>query len=187
MEAAGGALQQGGLGARMDDFRRELADPAREIARREMRQIDDRQRAAADLAKLADVAARWQDEAGAQFRKNMADTAGVTGSPVNSALQRFDAMPRWQRLQASLLEGEKGPAAAAPRREARRAAFRARRRAPRKKLWESTAGTGANFAGFSKPAAETTDLASPIEAARGERPRRRGARRGGAFQRWPAQ
>ena len=74
-----------------------------------MRQIDDRQRAVGDLAHLAEVATRWQAEIADRFRKETMETAGASAvSPINAALQRFDAMPRTQRLQAMLIGGREG-------------------------------------------------------------------------------
>src|SRR3954469_13740000 len=59
---------------------KELPQPAREIERRERGQPDDRKRAAADLARLATAADRWQNELAAIFQKAIAKGEGGDAS-----------------------------------------------------------------------------------------------------------
>ncbi len=104
MDEARDLLAKSGDEGSAERFRRDLVEPAHELSRREMRQIDDRQRAARDLGKLGDVAARWQEEIGSLFTKEIAGSAPGNAS-LREALQKFDTMPRQMRLQALLLEG----------------------------------------------------------------------------------
>jgi len=92
---------------RLDAFVREVSVSARELASREVRQLDDRHRAAQDLARLGEAAARWQKEVNARFDRLVQSMSPGENSPLKTALSKFDALPRWQRLQALLLEGEK--------------------------------------------------------------------------------
>ena len=100
-------VKAGGDAGRVDAFRRELAEPAAEIARREFKQLDDRNRAIQDLSRLVDAAARWQTEWRQRFDKETAALVAQENSPLQAAFAKFDAMPRAQRLQALLMEGGK--------------------------------------------------------------------------------
>ncbi len=99
--------KSGGDPARLDAFAKELTEPAREIAGRDMRQLDERARAIADLTRLGEVAGRWQAELRERFEIRVGELAAGENSPLRAAFAKFDAMPRMQRLQAMLLEGEK--------------------------------------------------------------------------------
>lgn len=158
------ALQAGGASDRLESFDKELAQPAYEIEHREIRQIDDRQRAAHDLANLGPALERWRNEVAEKFRQAVDETAGVTASPVAAALQRFDSMPRWERLQALLTEGEKGKLLARLS-EKHNVQVYAIEGGAAKEVWQSA--SGAAFGGLSKPLGETTDLATPLEAVLG--------------------
>ena len=69
-----------------------------------MQQIDDRKRAVQDLGRFSQVAERWKAEISETFQKKLESSEGASGAVV-SALQKFDTLPRWQRLQAMLLDG----------------------------------------------------------------------------------
>jgi uncharacterized membrane protein len=161
-------LQQGGATPdRLSAFAGELVEPAREIGRREMRQIDDRQRAAQDLSRLAGVAEKWTRESAALFQKMLANGPAGASAVVQQALQRFDAMPRWQRLQASLLEGDRGKLLArlSEKHDVRLLALQG---GQVKKLWEPADGVGTTPGGLPKPEGEVTDLATPLESVIGK-------------------
>jgi len=85
-------------------FRAELTTPATELAAREIKSVDDRNRAAQDLAKLAEAAARWSTVIAGLFQE--AILAESANPAVKNALAKFDALPRWQRVQALLLGGK---------------------------------------------------------------------------------
>ena len=94
-------------GDRVERYRHEVLDPLKELGGRKLEKIDDRNRAVQDLVKLGDKTKRWQTELQELFAKSVAALAGAD-SPLKSALAKFDALPRWQRVQAMLLEtGEK--------------------------------------------------------------------------------
>jgi hypothetical protein len=84
-------------------FQAELAQPARELAAKELKAVDDRSRAAADLVRLGETAGRWSREVSELFQKKLTDDPEA--APLKAALAKFDALPRWQRLQTLLLEG----------------------------------------------------------------------------------
>ena len=84
-------------------FRTEVAQPARDIAGRRLRAIDDRIRAGVELARLGETAGRWSREVSDIFQKRI--ESDPSAAPLKNALAKFDALPRWQRLQALLLEG----------------------------------------------------------------------------------
>jgi len=106
--AAHDALARAGFEQdRLDGFVRELSVAARELASREVKQLDDRNRAAQDLVRLGEAAARWQKEVNARFDRVVQGMSPGENSPLKIALAKFDALPRWQRLQSLLLEGEK--------------------------------------------------------------------------------
>lgn len=85
-------------------FRTELAKPAADLAAREIKSVDERNRATQDLAKLSEAAGRWSGEIADLFQK--AINAEGANPAVKSALEKFDGLQRWQRVQALLLEGK---------------------------------------------------------------------------------
>ena len=88
----------------LNRLREELVKPATELARRELKAVDDRTRAAADLAKFGDTAGRWSRDVSDLFQRQLDSDPELL--PLKTALAKFDGMPRWQRLQALLMEGK---------------------------------------------------------------------------------
>ncbi len=91
-------------GEQLTRFQTELAKPAAELAAREIKSVDDGKRAAQDLAKLGESAGRWATEIADIFQKTI--NAEGANPAVKSALEKFDSLQRWQRVQAMLLEGK---------------------------------------------------------------------------------
>jgi hypothetical protein len=89
---------------RIERLTRELLDPAKELSQRQLQQIDDRNRALKDFARLGDLARRWQEELRELFQKSVSDQITGEGSPLRDALVKFDSLARWQRVQSLLLE-----------------------------------------------------------------------------------
>ena len=93
-----------GAGDQIAKFRAELVKPAADLAAREIKSVADSSRATQDLAKLGDAAGRWSAEIADLFQKTI--SAGDANPVIKKALEKFDALPRWQRVQALLLEGK---------------------------------------------------------------------------------
>lgn len=150
--------------AQADQFKRELVDPAHELARREMRQIDDRKRAASDMTKLSQTAGHWQAALSDLFKKSVGELA-AGNSPLQDALRKFDAMPRWQRLQSFLLEGEQKvlPKLA----ESHGVEMYSLDGGVAKKIWQPTTHDSALPTGLLKPDGEMTDLGTGIKTTAG--------------------
>ncbi len=87
----------------LNRFREEIAKPAASLAKRELRSVEDRARLLADLAKLGESAGRWAREISDTFQRQLASDPAQASLKV--ALAKFDSMPRWQRLQSLLAEG----------------------------------------------------------------------------------
>ncbi|HEY2343249.1 MAG TPA: hypothetical protein VGH90_09485, partial [Chthoniobacteraceae bacterium] len=153
-------LAKTGDATRVEMFKRDLSDPAHELARREMRQKEDRARALRDLSALSEVATRWQGELGELFKKSLGDV--VTGdSPLQMALRKFDAMPRWQRLQSLLLEGTQKPLAKLA--ETHAVELYALNGSEAVKIWQPTARDSSLPANLPKPESDFTDLATGLK------------------------
>ncbi len=152
---------------RVDGFARELAKPAAELAKRETRQIDDRNRAIVDLTRLGELTARWAKEVEDTFQRKVNELAATEGSPLKAALERFDAMPRWQRLQAMLLEGEpnKMLARLGENFDVRLLALDG---SEAKKIWQPTRKDSSLPTQLPKPAAGLTNLSTGLKAGVGE-------------------
>jgi hypothetical protein len=85
-------------------FRTELAEPAANLAKGEVKTADDRSRVAADLVRLGDLTGRWSLELAELFQRKLEQDPAA--GPLRAALAKFDSLPRWQRIQALLLEGK---------------------------------------------------------------------------------
>ena len=85
-------------------FRSEVTEPAGRLAKGELKAIDDRTRAAAELGRLGDLAGRWSREISDLFQNQLEKDPAA--APIRAALAKFDAMPRSVRVQALLLEGK---------------------------------------------------------------------------------
>jgi hypothetical protein len=166
--AARDALARAGYEAdRLDGFVRELSVSARELASREVKQLDDRNRAAQDLARLGGAAARWQKEVNARFDQQMQAISPGENSPLKTALAKFDGLPRWQRLQAMLLEGEKEKLLArlSEKFDVRLLEIDG---AEAKKLWQPTKRDSTLPSGLPQPEGEITNLATALKSAAGD-------------------
>ncbi len=161
MAEAREALTQSGDFApeRLTAFGKELVEPSHELSGREMRQIDDRKRAVQDLARLSEVAERWKNEISEAFRKKL--DAGGHGA-VASALQKFDTLPRWQRLQAMLLDGAEAGVLAqlAKNYDVQILALDGD---TAKKIWQPTVRDSSLLPELPKPAGHITDLATGVK------------------------
>ena len=165
----------GGEKERVDRLGKDLLDPAKELVHRQLQQIDDRSRAVQDLTRLGEIAGRWQREIEEIFGKRMSEVAAADASPVKAALQKFDALPRWQRLQTMLLEGS-DPKLLAKLAETYDVELLALDGGRADRLWQPTARDSVPPTALRKPAGDTTDLATGIKTtASGEGKEQRGA------------
>ncbi len=157
----------GGDPARLDALTKELADPAREIAGRDSKQLDDRGRALAELARLGEVAGRWQTELRERFEKTVGELAAGENSPLRAAFAKFDALPRSQRLQSMLLEGEKEKLLARFG-ESYAVHLFDLEGAEAKKIWQPSARDSALPLALPKPEGEITNLSAGLKDSGGE-------------------
>jgi len=165
MDEAHDLLTKSGAPDRAEMFKRDLADPAHEIARREMRQIDDRERAARDISRLGQVTARWQNEVGEMFKKSISDIATGNGS-IQAALQKFDSMSRTERLQSLLLEGEQKTLSKLA--EHHQVELYELSGGAATKIWEPTTRDSTPPASLPKAEADLTNLSTGIKTSVGE-------------------
>lgn len=86
-------------------LRAELLVPAQTLAANEVKTEDQRIAAEQELGRLADLTGRFEKELQTAFGAYVAPLAGV-GTAVGVASERFDALPRLQRVQMTLLEGD---------------------------------------------------------------------------------
>ena len=102
---ADGLFGKSGKGAdQLARFRTELTKPAADLAAREIKSVDDSNRATQDLVKLGEAAGRWSVEVADLFQKSI--NAEGANPAVKDALAKFDGLARWQRVQTLLLEGK---------------------------------------------------------------------------------
>ncbi|MEP6669195.1 MAG: VWA domain-containing protein [Chthoniobacter sp.] len=165
INAARDALARAGFEPdRLDAFVRELGVSARELASREVKQLDDRNRAAQDLRRLGEAAARWQKEVNARFDQNLQALSPGENSPLKTALSKFDGLARWQRLQSLLLEGEKEKLLGrlSEKFDVRLIEIDG---AEPKKLWQPTGRDSTLPTGLPQPEGEITNLATALKSA----------------------
>jgi hypothetical protein len=175
VNAARDALQRAGFEAdRLDAFVREVGVSTRELASRELRQLDDRKRAAQDLVHLGEAAARWQKEVNARFDRMVQAMSPGENSPLKTALAKFDALPRWQRLQALLLEGEKEKLLSrlSEKFDVRLVEME---NAEAHKLWQPTARDSILPTVLPKPEGDITNLSTALKSAGADEKQPRGA------------
>ncbi len=163
------AEARGSLGSaveppRAEAFARELADPSRDLAARPSERVDDRVRASGDLVRLGDLAKRWSGELREAFERGIRDQAATDQSPLGSALARFNTMPRWQRLQAELLTGEKTPLLGqlAERHDVQLLELTG---GAARKLWQPTSADSTLPAALPKPVGGISNLATGLKNA----------------------
>jgi hypothetical protein len=148
-------------------FGSELYDPAIELAGRQPQQVDDRKRALADLTRLRGVAEGWKTELETAFRARALEGTGASGSVAVGALTRFDALPRWERVQAMLLQGAPQSLLAklAANHDVRLFDLRG---SDARELWRPSARNSTLPQALPKPEGDTTDLSTGIEDRVGE-------------------
>ena len=165
----------GGEKERVDRLAKDLIEPAKALAKRELSKIDDRAHAVQDLTALGETAGRWQREIEELFGKNITNLASGEGSPVKVALQKFDALPRWQRVQTMLLEGSE-PRLLAKLAETYDVQLLTLDGGRAEKIWQPTARDSVMPTALAKPTGDTTDLATGIKtSATGNEKEQRGA------------
>lgn len=82
----------------------ELVLPAQTLVAREIG--NDTKRFQADLLALGAIANRWATEMELAFAQHLSGFASSNDSSVRTALQKFDSLTRWRRMEALLLEGK---------------------------------------------------------------------------------
>jgi len=143
---------------RLDRFKRDLLDPARSLEQRSFQGPDERNKTLRDVTQLANVTRRWQEELAAVFEQSVAPQLKDDHSPLRVALLKFDAMPRWQRVQSLLLDGEAGKKVLgqlATHYDVQVLLLDGHSARP---LWQPTARDSTLPSEFPKPAGDITDL-----------------------------
>ncbi len=150
---------------RPNRLRKEIIEPAKELKDRPLKQIDDRNRALQDLGKLAETTHRWEAQLEEVFEKKVGPLTSAEGS-LQTAMAKFDAMPRWQRVQALLLEnGEPRLLGALAQNYDVRLLSLTGHEADL--IWQPTARSSQLPDGLPKPAGMITDLAGGLKSAVG--------------------
>ena len=144
-------------------LRAEIAAPARELAARQFAATDDRIRASADLIRLGETAGRFSLRISALFEKRI--EADPAAAPLRAALAKFDALPRWQRLQALLLEGPVEKRLLTRLAEKHDVQLVLLDGNEAKALWHSSAGQSSPPAGLPKPVSQITNLTAGLKFA----------------------
>ncbi len=148
-------------------FREELLGPAQALAARP----------SAALAGLSTVAARWEREIRLAFAGYAGRLAGSGDAALQDALRRFDASPRWKRVEELLLGGTKPLLAElAQKHHVEVLALSGREAQP---LWGAGRDSGDPVGGLPRslpePSAPATDLADGVNARLGGRQEERTA------------
>jgi hypothetical protein len=151
------------VGDEVARFRAEILAPARELAGRQFVAIDDRIRAAGELSHLGEIAGRFSVKVSAVFEKQV--ESDPAAAPLRAALAKFDALPRWQRVQALLLEGQPGKRILTRLAEKHDVQLVLLDGNEVKPVWHSSVGETAPPAGLPKPVAQITNLAAGLKFA----------------------
>lgn len=144
-------------------LKRDLLDGVKEVAKRTLQDIDARNRALKEFASLGDKARRWQEELRELFDKSLGTQLTEAASPLRSALNQFESLPRWQRVQALLLEGESDKKLIGRLAQNYDVQLVMLDGHGAKSVWQPTARDSAPPQGIPTPAAEFTDLASGLK------------------------
>ena len=154
-----------GGGDTLARFRGELLQPAKNLAERTLRAIDDRTRAAAELIRLGESAGRWSREVSEKFERSI--ESDPAAAPLKVALSKFDSLPRWQRLQGILLEGPPEKRILSRLAEHHDVELVVLDGGSVKSVWHSSAKDAVPPVSLPKPAGETTNLTSGLKYAGG--------------------
>ena len=144
-------------------LRAEIAEPARELARRQFTGTEDQVHACNDLTRLGETAGRFSLRISALFEKQI--EADPAAAPLRAALAKFDSLPRWQRLQTLLLEGPAEKRLLTRLAEKHDVQLVLLDGNEAKPLWHSSAGDSAPPAGLPKPVAQPTNLSIGLKFA----------------------
>ncbi len=144
-------------------LRTDVAEPARELAARQFVAVDDRIRASGDLTRLGETAGRFSLKISALFEKQI--DGDPAAAPLRAALAKFDALPRWQRVQALLLEGPAEKRILTRLAEKHDVQLVLLDGNEAKMLWHSSAGGSAPPAGLPKPVSQSTSLTAGLKFA----------------------
>lgn len=161
---------------RDERLKRDLLDGVKEVAKRTLQDIDARTDALKEFAKLGDKARRWQEELRELFEKSLGTQLADQASPLRSALNQFEALPRWQRVQALLLEGGPDKKMIGRLSQSYDVQLVMLDGHAAKTVWQPTARESAPPKTLPEPAADFTDLAAGMKlGADGKQPDQRGA------------
>jgi hypothetical protein len=147
----------------LNRFRAELLNPAQALAKRELKAIDDRTRAAADLGRLGEIAERWSRDVSELFQRQL--DSDPSAAPLRTALAKFDAMPRSVRVQALLLEGKPEQRLLARLAEQHDVQLVTLTNGMVKQVWQPSSGESSLPVLLPKPEGEITNLTSGLEFA----------------------
>jgi hypothetical protein len=163
-EALEALTKAGDLSAeQLEAFAKDLAEPSRALAGREMQTADDRERALTDMEGLSPLVERWRNDLTVAFTRKVEAAENVNASAVKDALQKFDTLPRWQRLQALLMPDSADNVIARLAESHAVELFVINDKGP-SKVWQPTAREPSLPSGLAKPLAEATDIAAPLKA-----------------------
>ena len=148
---------------RLERVKRDLADPLRELAKRNVGQPDELARARRDLGALGEASRRWQEELRSLFEKSLAPQLADDNSPLRVALVKFDALPRWQRVQSLLLDGESNQRLLAKLATNYEVQLLTLEGHASQTLWQPTARNSTLPQELPKPVADSTDLGTGLK------------------------
>lgn len=161
---------------RDERLKRDLLDGVKDVAKKSLQDIDARNKALKDISDLGDKARRWQEELRELFEKSLSAQLNDPASPLRTALSQFEALPRWQRVQALLLEGESSKKTIGRLTQNYDVQLVMLDGHGAKAVWQPTARDSVPPQSLPQPTADFTDLASGLKASvDGKQPNQRGA------------
>ncbi len=166
-QVGGGASPSDAFGAKLSAFRERLLGPAQALA---AKRRTDPENVLNPLAELLKEASRWEKELREDFA-NYARRASAGPDPrIRAALEKFDALPRWKRVEEILSGGREGLLARlAERHDVELLALHG---PEAQVLWSSRGGGGlpgsAGRSMLPEPSGRVTNLSDGVRARAGE-------------------
>lgn len=99
------ALKQREVADAVKRFHDTLLEPTRKL--QELKIKNSRKKILSDIATLAQTVVSWEQGLRESFARSAEKVVASNNPEVRSALEKFDSIPRWQRMQTILLEREK--------------------------------------------------------------------------------